>query len=251
MKYYKELLDMGCFSWEAAWDMVGSPNTASNLIQGYLKKGYIRRVKRNLYVAVNLADDMPVANRFVIASHVTPGAYVSHHSAFSYYGYTNQVSYDVWVSSCERFNPFEFEGYTFRYVMARIAAGVEKKADGAAVTDLERTIIDSINDFEKIGGLEELLRSLAMVPYADEAKLLRYLEGYGKRVLYQKAGYILEHFKKEMAIGDRFFDHCASRLSKSVRYLYQGLPKDQMRYDKRWQLFVPTNLLSMLDEGGG
>jgi len=251
MKHYKELLEKGCFTWEDVCNMVGTPNTASRLIQDYLKKGYIKRVKRNLYVAVSVVDGMPVANRFVIASHITQGAYVSHHSAFSYYGYTNQVSYDVYVSSGTKFNSFEFDGWTFRHVMARIDAGVERKADGVAVTDLERTVIDGINDFEKIGGLEELLRSLAMVPYADEDKLLRYLEGYGKQVLYQKAGYILGHFKKEMFIGEGFFDQCASRLSKSVRYLYHGLSKDEMRYDKRWRLFVPKDLLSLLFEGGG
>ena len=250
MKHYKELIARGCFTWEDVCNMVGTPNTASRLIQNYLKKGYIKRVKRNLYVAISVVDGVPVANRFVIASHITQSAYVSHHSAFSYYGYANQVSYDVHVSSSAKFNSFEFEGFTFRYVMARIDAGVEKKADGVAVTDLERTMIDGINDFEKIGGLEELLRSFAMVPYADENKLLRYLEGYDKQVLYQKVGYILEHFKKEMFIGEGFFDQCASRLSKSVRYLYQGLPKDRMRYNKRWQLFVPNDLMSMLYEGG-
>lgn len=250
MKHYEELLAKGCFTWEDVCHMSGNPNTASNLIQNYLKKGYIKRVKRNLYVAVNMADKMPVVNRFVIASHITPSAYVSHHSAFSYYGYTNQVFYDVYVSSASKFNSFEFDGLTYRYVRSRIDAGVEKKADGVTVTDLERTMIDSINDFEKIGGWEELLRSLSMIPYADESKLLRYLENYGKQVLYQKTGYVLEHFKKEMGISDSFFERCASHLSKSVRYLYHGLNNGEAQYDKRWQLFVPRNLLSILSEGG-
>lgn len=249
MKHYEELLDKGCFTWEDVCKMAGNPNTASNLIQNYLKKGFIKSVKRNLYVAVNIADNMPVASRFVIASHITPSAYVSHHSAFSYYGYANQVFYDVYVSSASKFNPFEFDGFTYRYVMPRIDGGVDKKADGAAVTDLERTIIDSINDFEKIGGLEELLRCLSMIPYADETKLLRYLERYGKQFLYQKAGFLLEHFKDSMKISDGFFEQCASRLTKSVRYLYSGLNNDA-QYDKRWQLYVPRNLLSIVSEGG-
>jgi predicted transcriptional regulator of viral defense system len=197
-----------------------------------------------------MVDGMSVANRFVIASHITKSACVSHHSAFSYYGYTNQVFNEVYVSSSSKFNSFDFDGVTFRYVMARINAGVEKRADGVAVTDLERTVIDGINDFEKIGGLEELLRSLAMVPYADEDRLLRYLESYDKQVLYQKTGYILEHFKKEMSVSERFFEQCAARLSKSVRYLSSGPVKGKVQYDKRWQLLVPNDLLSILLEGG-
>lgn len=243
------MLDKGCFTWEDVCNMAGNPNTASNLIQNYLKKGYIKSVKRNLYVAVNIADNMPVVNRFVIASHITPSAYVSHHSAFSYYGYANQVFYDVYVSSASKFNAFEFDGFTYRYVMSRIDEGVVKKADGAAVADLERTIIDSINDFEKVGGLEELLRCLSMIPYADENKLLCYLESYGKQFLYQKTGFLLEHFKDSMKISDVFFENCASYLSKSVRYLYYGLNNDA-QYEKRWQLYVPRNLLSIVSEGG-
>lgn len=249
MKHYEELLNKGCFTWEDVCNMVGNPNTASNLIQNYLKKGYIKSVKRNLYVAINIADDMPVSNRFVIASHITSSAYVSHHSAYSYYGYTNQVFYDVYVSSASRFNPFEFDGFTYRYVLSRIDEGVDKKADGVTVTDLERTIIDSINDFEKIGGLEELLRCLFMIPYTDETKLLRYLKCYGKQFLYQKTGFLLEHFKDSMKISDGFFEQCASHLTKSVRYLYRGL-NDYAQYDKRWQLYVPRNLLSIVSEGG-
>ncbi|NBJ17006.1 MAG: transcriptional regulator [Dehalobacter sp. 4CP] len=250
MKHYEELLDKGCFTWEDVCKMLGNPNTASNLIQNYLKKGYIKSVKRNLYVAVNLVDNMPVVSHFAIAGHITPSAYVSHHSAFSYYGYTNQVFYDVYVSSASRFNSFEFDGRTYRYVMSRIDEGVEKKADGVTVTDLERTIIDGINDFEKIGGLEELLRSLSVIPYADESKLLRYLEKYRKQVLYQKAGYILEHFKKDMKLSDGFFEQCSSRLSESVRYLHRGLNKDNAQYNRRWQLFASRDLLSVLSEGG-
>ena len=249
MKHYEELLDKGCFTWEDVCNIVKNPNTASNLIQNYLKKGYIKSVKRNLYVAINIADNMPVISRFIIASHITPRSYVSHHSAFSYYGYTNQVFYDVYVSSASKFNSFEFDGFTYRYVMSRIDEGVNKIADGAVVTDLERTVIDSINDFEKIGGLEELLRCLSVISYADETKLLRYLECYGKQFLYQKTGFLLEHFKDSMKISDGFFEQSAFHLKKSIRYLYRGLNNDA-KYDKRWQLYVPRNLLSIVSEGG-
>ena len=40
----------------------------------------------------------------MIASAPTDTSYVSHRSAFEYYGYTNQVSYDVSVTSTQKFN---------------------------------------------------------------------------------------------------------------------------------------------------
>ena len=39
---------------------------------------------------------------------------------------------------------------------------------GVRITDLERTVIDSIRDFEKIGGFEEFLNCLEGVHYLDE-----------------------------------------------------------------------------------
>lgn len=52
-------------------------------------------------------------------------------------------------------------------------------------------MIDSIADFEKIGGLEELLRCLLLIPSLDYHKLLDALELYGRAQLYQKAGFFL------------------------------------------------------------
>ena len=248
MKYYEQLLEKGCFIWNDVAKMVGNRNTASSLIQSYLKKGYIQSVKRNLYVAINLADGEPVVSRYVIASNLTESAYISHHTALEYYGCTNQVFYDVYVSSKTRFNTFEFNGLTYRYQMSRIDDGIVIKPDGIRVTDLERTIIDSINDFEKIGGLEELLRSLEMIPYVDETKLLCYLKSYGKQILFQKTGYILEHFKESLKITDAFFKASEAEISKSVRYLYRDLEKSV--YNKRWRLFVPEKLLAITSEGG-
>lgn len=250
MKYYEQLLNKGCFTWDDVSGMVGNRNSASNLIQNYQKKGYIQNVKKNLYVAINFADGEPVVNRYVIASNLTESAYISHHTALEFYGCTNQVFYDVYVSSATKFASFEYNGLSYRYLMSRISDGVVKKRDGTRVTDLERTIIDSINDFEKIGGLEELLRSLEMVPYTDESKLQRYLKSYNKQILYQKTGYILEHFKDSLKITDTFFTACNSEISKSVRYLYNGLKKEKSVYNKKWRLFVPEELLSLVSEGG-
>src|SRR5659263_17594 len=81
MKYYEKLLSKACFNLEDVCILTGNKNTANSLVQSYLKKGYVQSVKRNLYVAINLADNAPVANRYLIGSHITDSAYISHHSA--------------------------------------------------------------------------------------------------------------------------------------------------------------------------
>ena len=246
MKYYQRLLEMGCFTRDEVCALTGNYNTAGTLLKNYLKKGYILQVKRNLYVAVNLADRQPVVNKQRIAGRITPTSYVSHHAAFEYYGCANQVSYQVEVSSDTAFATFSFDGITYMYIASRIADGVITRPDGVRITDMERTVLDGIHDFEKVAGLEELLRCIELIPTVREDKLLTYLASYGKQVLYQKAGYILRHFQHALNLSDAFFSECAANIGKSTRYLSAnggGI------YNGEWRLMVPADLMKLTSKG--
>ena len=244
MKYYERLLEMGCFSREEVCELTGNYNTAGTLLKNYLKKGYVVQVKRNLYVAVNLADRQPVVSKFRIAGKITPTSYVSHHAAFEYYGCANQVSYQVEVSSETSFTPFSFDGLSFAYFSSRISDGVITRPDGVRITDMERTVLDGIHDFGKVMGLEELLRCIGLIPTIREEKLLLYLASYGKQVLYQKTGYILRHFKSMFNLSEAFFNKCAMHIGKSTRYLSgKGI------YIREWRLVAPVDFMRITDKG--
>jgi len=249
VKYYEQLVDLGCFTRDDVEAMTGNRETAHSVIEAYKKKGLIESVRRDLFVAMSLETKQPVPNRYAIASHAAPGAYVAYHSAFEYHGLANQVYYEVYAASQFRFREFEHDGLIYRHVMSPFEDGVETKSDGVRVTDLERTVIDGIDDFEKAGGLEELLRCIEMIPYLDCSKLTGYLLGYDKAILYQKTGYILGHFKDELKLTDDFFHVCQSRVSKSKRYLYRNLKHEPHLLCKSWALYVPENLPALTKKG--
>lgn len=250
MKHYKELLELQCFTRADVKRITGSPTAANSILTSYQKKGYIESVKRNLYAAISIETGHAMPSRYRVASSITEGAHISHHSAFEYYGCANQVFYEVYVSGAKRFAPFEYDGIAYRYIAPRMDLGVDEKSDGVRVTDIERTVLDSINDFDKIAGLEELLRCLELIPRVDEEKLLSYLERYNKQVLYQKSGYLLSHFKEVLRLSERFFEACESRVSKSIRYLYVGVAYEKKTFDSHWKLFVPNNIMKLLSQGG-
>jgi len=250
LKYYKKLAGMQCFTRADAEQITGSADAANFLLHSYQKKGLINSVKRNLFVVISMETEQVLPNRYRIATNITEGAYITHHSAFEYYGCANQVYYEVYVSGNKKFATFEYDDITYRYFAPRAAFGVSEKPDGVRVTDTERTVLDGINDIDKIGGLEELLRCLELIPYVDEEKMILYLEQYNKQFLYQKSGYILSHFKNELRLSERFFDICESNISKSVRYLYHGIKHHSNIFDNQWQLYVPKDLLGMLSQGG-
>jgi predicted transcriptional regulator of viral defense system len=249
MKHYKLLLSLGCFTWMELCQTVGGETAAHTLAYRYMKQGYIARVRRGLYVALDLLSKSSSVSKYRIASKVSPTSYVSHHSAFEYYGYANQVAYTVNVSSETPFADFVFEGVTYSHLASRLAEGISVMDGGVRITDRERTIIDGINDFEKVMGLEELLRCLALMPPVDENRLLTCLEIYGKQVLYQKSGYLLSHFASGLGLSDRFFATCAASVGRSKRYLLRDRPAHGMIYNDTWRLVVPESLMH-LTEGG-
>jgi len=249
VKYYEQLLKMGCFTWAELCGVVGNTKSADTIARNYLKKGYIQSVRRGLYVAIDLATHESAVSKFRIAAKITPTSYASHHTAFEYYGCANQVSYQVEVSSDTAFAPFEFVGITYTYLGSRIENGIITRPDRVRITDIERTVLDGINDFEKVMGLEELLRCLELVPMVKENKLLEYLSSYGKQVLYQKTGYILEHFRELWNLSDNFFATCEAEIGKSKRYLYKTSAHEKIEYNRRWRLVVPNNLMKITNKG--
>ena len=160
----------------------------------------------------------------------------------------NQVFSELYVSSSSKFNDFEFDGKHYTRILSKTTEGV-KTIGKVRVTDLERTIVDSIKDFAKIGGLEELLRCLAMVTYAVEEKIIKYLNIYNSRFLWQKTGYILSCFPN-MKLSEHFFEMCKKNSQKSVRYLHEELKFEKPVFSNEWGLYIPNNMMKLLDEGG-
>ena len=248
MDVYKDLAALRCFTHSDMIKITGSESSAQWQIKNHLKKGYIERVRRDLYAVISLETNQPIPNRFQIASRVSDDACVSHHSAFEFYGYANQVFYDVYFTTMKKVRPFNYDGLKYQPIIRRVDVGVQELNNGVRVTSLERTVIDSIADFTRIGGLEELLRCLALIPSLDENKLLEALEQYGRGQLYQKAGYILESYADELSLTDTFFTECASRLSDSKTYLFDK--QDDFVLHDKWMLYAPKELKKMVKKGG-
>ncbi|MFI3211998.1 MAG: helix-turn-helix domain-containing protein [Eubacteriales bacterium] len=247
MKYYEAILELKCFSVSELAQYVGNKeSTIYSLLRDYIKKGLVRQVRRNLYVAVSLETGEPVANPYQIATKLTATSYVSHRTAFTYYGYIDQVSYEMFISTDSRFRNFEFDEMDYCCIMSKCNLGISEM-QGVRVANIERAVIDYINQFDHIGGLEELLKGLAMIPFLSEDKLMTYLEFYGKSFLYQKTGYLLEHFQKELKLSDTFVVKCMEKKSKSIRYFTESFPKDKLVYNGKWGLMVPYKLLHISD----
>ena len=248
MKHYENLLTKGCFSREDLIEIVGTPSAANQVIYEYQKKGLIEKVRRNFYVAISVETKQPIFSRYQIGSNLFPDAYITHHSAFEVFGYGNQVFYECFVATDKRFSDFEYDGVIYHRVEHK--PGTEIMQNGnIRVTSIEQTVVDSIRDFEKIAGLEEVLRCIMLVPGLNEDKVLECLERSGNGFLYQKCGYLFEEKKTEFNFSKTFFAECEKHSSNAKRYLMKGSQGNV--FHKRWKLYAPISLKKIVDKGVG
>ncbi len=250
MNLYFKLLNKPVFRIADVNEHFGNIYSARSAVQRLLKAGMVKKIRNDLYTCVNGENGMAIANRFQIGSAINEGAYISHHSAMEYYGITDQVFNDVYVSSPRVFNDFEFEGYSYHHIKPGISQGIQKEefSGGIVVTDRERTVLDCIKEMDKIAGVEEVIANIDSIGRLQEKKLLQYLEQYNNQFLYQKVGLLLEQADDKHGLSDAFFATCKSKIGKSKRYFTTSSKAGT--YNGIWRLVVPEKIFSMKNGEG-
>ena len=249
-KYLEDFHRMKLFRLEDVVQIVGNKKSAKDLLRNYKKQQLICQIRRDLYTVTDLATKQAIATKFEIGSNITPSAYVSHHSALEYHGLAHQQFFILYISSAQKFTPFDFEGIHYFYCKSISEKGVYTPPMNSLVhvTDEERTVIDCIDRIDRAGGLEELLHAIAAMTYLNENKLITYLEIYDKQFLYQKTGFLLSYFQKELKLSDEFLEACRKKIGKSTRYLLDESAATSV-YHSQWKLFAPENILSYPEQG--
>lgn len=244
MKYYEQLLKLEVFNLNDVSELIGSVDAAKHLLSRYVEKGFVKKVKRNLYYCVNLENKNSTANRFVIGSNVNRTAFLSHHTAFEYYGLAHQTFYDLYVASDNIFKDFEFEGITYKYVKAHYDNGVMVTETNSKirVTNLERTVVDCIKNIALAGGTEELFQCLDSVLTLNNDRLFEYIELYDVQFLYQKAGYIFERYKIDCGIKDELINACQQKVGDGIRYFDEDAREGKGVLIKKWNLIIPKKI---------
>ena len=74
MERYKELAALRCFTHDDMVQLAGSESSAVWQIKSYLQKGYIERVRRNLYavISMEIASEPPVVTSRSFFSKLRP-----------------------------------------------------------------------------------------------------------------------------------------------------------------------------------
>ena len=126
MRGYNELTKYSVFSFSHVTSLAGNEKTAYSMLARLVSKGLVKKIRNNMYSCVNPATGGVLASRYQIACASSSSAYISHHTAFEFYGLANQVFYEMYVASESRFRDFEFEGISYKCIASKMSTGVIK-----------------------------------------------------------------------------------------------------------------------------
>jgi predicted transcriptional regulator of viral defense system len=191
--------------------------------EGHLRKllyqlvagGWILRLRDGLYAGTGTLSGAAEIHPFAIANHlVTPSA-VSHWSAMSHHGLTEQLPRFVTAFTPKRFmtpsmrtktkqsdrskQAWEVEGVRYEYVIVKpeLFFGIEDvwvdQRFKVSITDKERTMLEGFASPRMFGGMGEVLGILGEhINEFDLNKLVGYAVRYGKGSVIKRLGWGLE-----------------------------------------------------------
>lgn len=253
-KLYKEFYHRKVFTFDEVRTVYGKELTGHSLqsmIRDNLKRGNIGMVRRGIYYIIPQVPPAgtPQADKFLIAGKLTEDAVIAYHAALELHGAAYSAFNTVHVLTRKLFKPLQFQGIRYQAVSNPYDVGIQTlKRDLAEVrcTDRERTIIDGVDRLKYVGGLEEYLKSVELLPYMDFGKIERYLSAYGKKALYAKVGFVLSLFEKRWTFPEKVRKRLQRKLSRMAFYL--GERKNGGMLNKDWNLMVPEKLERLLSE---
>ncbi len=223
-------------------------SAAASALLRWQQQGIIQMIRRDMYTVTDYASGSALADKYEIATRLSPTSYVGWHTALEFHGLAHQPFFTAYVGSSSRFNPFNFGGTDYYYCKSHVIATAENGVitpvgnPYVRVTDLERTIVDCCDQPDKAGGVEELSHCLEGVTLLEEKRLLHYLSAIGKAVTYQKTGFMLETFCTQAHLSEAFYEICREKSALHTKYLTSDGSSDM--FIARWRLYVPYLLIN-------
>jgi len=240
------------FTYQQATDYWQSKVAATNVLGRLVRKGWLQRLERGLYMIIPLEagpERFWSENALVLASNlVSPGA-VAYWSALRFWNMTEQIPRVQFIQTTKRKRSLTIQGVEFQFihVAERYFFGIStRKIEDIPiiVTDREKTIIDAASRPELSGGIIQLAQAMkSSVNSVDWEKLDHYLVQWGGGVVAKRLGYLVETLSLSIPARVSTINHWQSMISKGISLLEPGSGQSGPVVT-RWQLQINVPLES-------
>jgi len=212
-------------------------NTRKSRLYNMKRRGILSHVRKGVYFPSYLTD------KFLIACNAVENGCLVYHSALEYYALHTQSFNWLYVYSTTPFRTFEHLNETYIYkpvgYLINPHIDISDESYRVRVTSLSQTVIDCIRHIDLAGGLEELVNALDWVGTGklDEKEMIQCLDAVSSRSVFQRTGYLLSMYQKQLGLSDSFFEYCVKHIGNNVSYLTPDEECDT--YDRKWKICVP------------
>lgn len=219
---------------------------AAKTMARWAEQGWLRRVRRGLYIAVPVDVEHPERwseDPMVLATVVWEPCYFTGWTAGNYWGLTEQVFKTVVLKTTKRVRSPSQTLLDHRLLIGRIAE--DKLSWGLRTVWIKglkvrlaveaRVIIDVLGEPKIGGGIRHGAEMLSTyLAEHDRQRLLEYGDRFGNRTVFKRLGFLCE----SLGLADgAFLDQCAQRISSGTTTLDPSAPKGGVR-NSRWGLRI-------------
>jgi predicted transcriptional regulator of viral defense system len=224
--------------------------SAAKRLSRWAEAGWVRRVRRGLYIAVPVDAPNPAAwseDALVVAAAVWSPCYFTGWTSANHWALTDQVFRTTVLKTAGRVRSANVRLLDHDYLIAHLddaALGWGTKTEWQRETrlcfaDPARTVIDVLDDPRLAGGIRHAAEIVAS--YLDEhepATLIDYGDRLGNRTVFKRLGFVLE----ALTLGaPALVTACRERISAGISALDPGGPAGGRRL-MRWGLRVNVGL---------
>ena len=221
-----------------------SASSARNLVHKARQRGLVTRLKPGLYNLVPFELGRAtehIGNPYLIAREVAGNApyFLSHGTALELHRMLTQPNLIIYASCTRRIRPQTIGGYEYRFVLVTEARmfGITKhwvtKEQSVMISDMERTIIDSLRRPDLAGGITEIAKGLWMKRDSlNTERLIEYALRLDVGAVLRRLGYLLE--RNGMA-NETTLRPLRNKLSATYQRLDPVLPQEGS-FLSRWRL---------------
>lgn len=237
------------FSLKAFRAELGESHSAYNLLTRAVRAGQAERVVQGVYVSRRGRFASVEPDPFVVAAALAEDVMLAYHSSLELHGLAHSPWRRVQFTTATQFKTFSYRGFTYeRHRLPRALQESEavhfttlvRRTEGVVRTSTrERALVDAINRSDLCGGLEEVLRSLASLPFVDSSKVVAYLRTLKAPTAVARVGWVLEQRAKDWYVSDDDLDTMNQMLGAGPYYLTKE--NETGRWIAPWRLYVPKD----------
>jgi predicted transcriptional regulator of viral defense system len=219
---------------------------AAQRLSRWTEQGWLRRVGRGAYVAASintLGSERVLDDPWVLVPALFAPAYIGGRTAAEYWDLTEQIFKDILVMTAQavRQKRQERHGtlFSLKHVDERKLFGTKsvwRHQTRVPVSDLDRTVIDMLDDPAVGGGIQHVADCLTAYlrrSDRDDEKLIEYAMRLGNGAVFKRLGFLAEGLPK----GAELARLCEHHLSGGHARLDPA--QDGPHVVSKWRLRVP------------